>query len=194
MMSTLLKQVKMKTSKWMAFLIVGGLVLSSCSSDDDNPAPVNEEEVITTLTVTLTPDGDGTVVTLQSRDLDGDGPNQPVITVSGPLAGNTTYNGRIVLLNETVSPPEDITEEVAEEADEHQFFFTTTGAILDVAYEDADGNGNPLGIEFSFSTLTAGPTTLTITLRHEPKKPNNGTLADAGGETDIAQTFNLLVQ
>ncbi len=194
MMSTLLKQVKMKTSKWMAFLIVGGLVLSSCSNDDDNPTPVNEEEVITTLTVTLTPEGDGTVVTLQSRDLDGDGPNPPVISVSGPLAGNTTYTGSIELLNETVSPPEDITEEIAEEDDEHQFFFAFTGSIFETSYLDFDGDNNPLGLEFSLETLTAGPATLTITLRHEPKKPNDGTLADAGGETDIAQTFTLLVQ
>lgn len=194
MMSIFLNQVKMKANKYIAFLFVGGLLLSSCSSDDDNPAPVNEEEVITTLTVTLTPEDDSPVVTLESRDLDGDGPNPPVISVSGPLAGNTTYTGSIELLNETVSPPEDITEEVAEEADEHQFFFSSTGAISSISYLDEDGGGNPLGLEFSLSTLTAGPTTLLITLRHEPKKPNDGTLADAGGETDLAQTFSLLVQ
>ncbi len=32
-----------------------------------------------------------------------------------------------------------------------------------------------------------------FTLRHEPTKPNTG-LADAGGETDIAVTFNVTVQ
>ncbi len=187
-------KMKTKTNKWIALILAAGFIISSCSSDDDNPTPVNEEEVITTMTITLVPEGEGATVTLQSRDLDGDGPNPPVITVSGPLAGNTAYAGSIVLLNETVSPPEDITEEVAEEADEHQFFFSSTGAISSISYEDADGDGNPLGIEFSIATLTAGPATLSITLRHEPKKPNDGTLADAGGETDIAQTFNLLVQ
>jgi hypothetical protein len=35
--------------------------------------------------------------------------------------------------------------------------------------------------------------TLTVTLRHEPTKPNTG-LGDAGGETDIAATFNVTVQ
>ncbi len=189
-----LKTIKMKKNNWISLFFVGGLLLSSCSGDDDNPEPVNEEEVITTLTITLTPTGDSEVVTLESRDLDGDGPNPPVITVSGSLAGNTTYTGSIELLNETVSPPEDITEEVAEEADEHQFFFTYTGPISEISYLDEDGNGNDVGLEFSLSTLTAGQATLSVTLRHEPKKPNDGTLADAGGETDIAQTFNLVVQ
>lgn len=193
-MSNPLKMMKFIRKNRAAYLVMGSLVLLACSNDDNNPQPVNEEEVITTLTVTLTPDGGGTAVTLQSRDLDGDGPDAPVINVSGSLAGNTTYSGSIVLLNETVSPAEDITEEVAEEDEEHQFFFAFTGPISGVTYADEDGNGNPLGIAFSLTTLTAGPATLTITLRHEPKKPNDGSLADAGGETDLTQRFDLIVQ
>lgn len=193
-MSNLLKMMKFVRKNRAAYLVMGSLVLSACSNDDDNPLPVNEVEVITTVTVTLTPEGGGTAVTLQSRDLDGDGPTPPVIEVSGSLAGNTTYSGSIVLLNETVSPAEDITEEVAEEDEEHQFFFAFTGPISGVTYADEDGNGNPLGLAFTLTTLTAGPATLTITLRHEPKKPNDGSLADAGGETDVTQRFDLIVQ
>jgi len=146
------------------------------------------------MTVTLVPNGGGDTITLQSRDLDGDGPNAPEVTVSGSLAGNTSYGGAIVLLNETETPAENITEEVAEEDDEHQFFFETTGSIGSVTYGDQDGDGNPVGIVFVLNTDTAGAASITITLRHEPKKPNDGTLADAGGETDIAQTFNLTIQ
>lgn len=189
-----LKTIKMKKNNWITLFFIGGLLLSSCSNDDENPAPVNEEEVITTITVTLTPEGDGEVITLESRDLDGDGPNAPVVNVSGSLAGNTTYSGSIELLNETVSPAEDITVEVAEEAEEHQFLFGFTGPVSEIAYLDEDSNGNPIGIEFSLTTLTAGPGTLSVTLRHEPKKPNDGTLTDAGGETDVAITFNFLVE
>ncbi|PIB38084.1 type 1 periplasmic binding fold superfamily protein [Maribacter sp. 4G9] len=166
--------------------------LVSCDNDDDNPPPIDEEEVITTMNVTLS--GAGSTITLQSQDLDGDGPNAPVITVSGNLIANTTYNGSLELLNETETPTEDITEEIEEEDEEHQFFFTATGAITGVDYEDLDGNGNPVGLSFTLSTGDAGNGTLQITLRHELKKPNDGTLADAGGETDIAQTFNLTVE
>lgn len=184
-----IKQNSIKTIIALSFLVVGFV---SCSNDDDNPEPIDEEEVITTMNVTLT--ATGSPILLQSQDLDGDGPNAPVITVSGSLNANTTYNGSIELLNETETPAEDITEEVEEEDEEHQFFFSTSGAVTGVDYDDVDGDGNPVGLSFTLTTGDAGNGTLQITLRHEPKKPNDGTLADAGGETDIAQSFSLVVQ
>ena len=185
----------MKTINFLFSMSFLSLLVTSCSGDDNNPEPVNEEEVITTMTVTLTPQGGGTAITLQSQDLDGDGPNAPEVTVSGNMASNTSYDGTIVLLNETETPAEDITEEVAEEAEDHQFFFNVAGGLDGTAsYEDSDGDGNPLGIEFTLSAGSASNGTLTITLRHEPKKPNDGSLADAGGETDIAQTFELSIE
>ena len=89
----------------------------SCNDDDDTPEPINEEEVITTMTVTLSAsDGSATVV-LQTQDLDGDGPNEPVVTVSGPLSSATSYSGSIEWLNEMEDPAEIVTEEILEEAD-----------------------------------------------------------------------------
>lgn len=175
-------------------LAISGLLFTACSDDDDTPEEVNEEEVITTMIVTLTPNGGGDAIEFRSTDIDGDGPGAPVITPNIVLAGNTTYSGAIQILNETENPAEDITEEIEEEDEEHQFFFTSTGAIDNIAYADTDGDGNPVGLSFTLSTITAGPASLSITLQHEPTKPNNGTVADAGGETDITQTFNMTVQ
>ena len=136
----------MKNVKFLATAIFATVLFVSCSNDDDTPEPVNEEEVITTLTVTLSPNGGGTAITLQTRDLDGDGPNAPVVTVSGSLATGVTYSGTIVLLNETVNPPEIITEEVEEENLDHQFFYTLGGGLdVTTAYSNFDDNGNPLG-------------------------------------------------
>lgn len=172
-----------------------GLILLSCSNDDngDNPKPVEEEETITTIAITLAPETGGDSVTFQSRDLDGDGPNPPEITVSN-LTANTSYAASIVLLNETESPAENVTKEIEEEDEEHQFFFTTTGALIGVSYTDTDENGNPVGLSFTVNTGPAGDGSLSVTLRHLPKKPNDGTLTDAGGETDVAQTFNVTVE
>lgn len=181
----------MKKIKLSSLFILSLIVLSACSSDD-TPDPVLEEEVITTMTITLSPNGGGTDITLKSQDLDGDGPNAPVLTVSGDLAAGVTYNGSIELLNETENPAEDITEEVEELSDEHQFFYTITGGLdVTTAYTNFDGNSNPLGTEFTLTTGAASSGTLTFTLRHEPKKPNDGSLADAAGETDIDATFNI---
>ena len=185
----------MKSIRTFVALSVLAILAFSCSDDDDStPEVVNEEEVITTMNVSLTPQGGGTTITLQSQDLDGDGPNAPEITVSGNLTGFTTYEGSIELLNETEDPAEDITEEIEEEAEEHQFFFSTTGSLGNVTYTDSDANANPIGLTFLVSTQQPGAATIGITLRHEPVKPNDGTLAGAGGETDIAQTFNVTVE
>ncbi|SNY99817.1 type 1 periplasmic binding fold superfamily protein [Flagellimonas pacifica] len=196
----------MKTIKFLSLALITGQLFISCSNDDDTPEEVNEEETITTMTVTLVPTS-GTTVTLSSKDLDGDGPNAPVINVSGSLAENTTYSGTVVLLNETETPAENVNEEIEGEAAEHQFFFAL-GASLNASatYDDKESDyvsdetgekfttNNPVGIKFTLTTTDASTGTLAVTLRHEPKKPNDGTLADAGGETDITQTFNLTIE
>jgi hypothetical protein len=173
-------------------LLASTLIFASCSDDDDTPEPVNEEEVITTLTVTL--DSGSDTVVMQYQDLDGDGPDAATVTVSGSLSANTTYDGSIILLNETESPAENITEEIEEEDLDHQFFYTV-GSGLDVAaeYVDADSEGNPLGLSFILNTGVASSGGLTFTLRHEPNKPNTG-LENAGGETDIEVTFDVTVE
>ena len=181
----------MKTIKFLSILILSMITFSSCSNDDDNPAPVNEEEVITTLIARLTPQGGGTQITMTFRDLNG------TITsdVSGNLAANTTYNGTLDLLNETESPAESITEEIEEEDDEHQFFFSSN--IGTFAYADSDGDGNPVGLAFTVATGSATTGSVTITLRHEPAKDaagvSEGDITNAGGETDISVTFNNVV-
>jgi hypothetical protein len=185
----------MNTLKSTISILLLALLFTGCS-DDDTPQIINEEEVITTLTATLTPVGGGTTITLQTQDLDGDGPNAPVITISGDLAANTTYNGTLDLLNETESPAESITEEIEEEDDEHQFFFQATNGIT-FTYSDMDGDGNPIGLSFTLTTASAGSAAITITLRHEPVKDaagvSDGDITNAGGETDIAVTFNVTV-
>ncbi|MBN2867926.1 MAG: type 1 periplasmic binding fold superfamily protein [Flavobacteriaceae bacterium] len=192
----------MKTLKHLSYLLIASLIFVSCSDDDDNnniPEPVNEEEVITTITATLTPAGGGTAIILQSQDLDGDGPNAPVVTVSGNLAANTTYSGSLDLLNETESPAGSITEEIEEEALEHQFFFDVSNNLFNVTYDDVDADGNPVGLSFIVTTdATTGTEAFTITLRHEPNKDaagvSAGDITNAGGETDIEVTFNVTVQ
>lgn len=183
----------MKTLKFIIPTLLFSLFIIGCSGDDDTPEVVNEEEIITSVIATLV--GDTGTVTLSSRDLDGDGPNPPTVVVSGNLKTNTTYAGSVQFLNETETPAEDITEEVEEEAEEHQVFIIPGGGLdVTVTSENSDGNGNPLGTQFTLETTTVTNGTLNITLRHEPKKPNDGTLADAGGETDVTVTFDVTVE
>jgi len=177
------------------FLLALGLFIVSCGKDD--PEVPNEEEVITTLRYTLSPSGGGSDVVLSFVDLDGDGGDDPVIT-GGTLSANATYTGSLTLLNETETPAGDITEEIEEEDEEHQFFFQSNIAGLSIAYGDSDADGNPIGLSSSLTTGASGSGTVTVTLRHEPDKSasgvSDGDISNAGGETDIEVSFPIEVQ
>jgi hypothetical protein len=184
----------MKTNlKFLALFLSTALVFTSCSNDD---APVNEEEVITTVIVTLT--GGGQTITLTSRDLDGDGPNAPVVTVSGNLIAGTSYTGSTRFLNELEDPAEEITEEVEEEGDEHQVFYQLLSSLGTVTYTDTDVNGKPIGLTFTLTTgSTAATGNLIVTLRHKLNKNAAsvaaGDITNAGGSTDALVTFPIQV-
>lgn len=180
------------------FLILLGaslLFLGSCG-DPDDPEDPHEEEVITSLIYTLKANGQDDVV-LSFEDTDGDGGNEPVIT-NGKLAANTTYEGSIELWNRAEDPEEEITPEVEEEGEDHQFFFETTVEGITIVYDDKDASDQPIGLKTKLTTTDAGTGTLKVILRHEPNKGADGvsagSIANAGGETDIEVSFELEVE
>jgi hypothetical protein len=184
----------MKNSKILALALLTVFTFSSCNNDD--PEVVNEEEVITTVTTTLT--AGSSVITLTSRDLDGDGPNAPVVTASGDLKINTTYNGTTTFLNEAVKPADDITAEVKEEGEDHQLFYQAPTAVGTFTYGDTDKNGKPIGLTFTLKTgATATTGNITVVLRHLPAKSASGVatgdITNAGGATDASVTFPVKV-
>ncbi|WP_396211089.1 type 1 periplasmic binding fold superfamily protein [Flavobacterium sp.] len=191
------KATNVSASKSILLATLFSISFIACDKDDNPIAPpVNEEELITTVKVTLT---NGTnVVTLTSKDLDG--PNQPVLTVVGTLIANTTYDGVVELLDETKNPVDIVSEEIEEseeEKREHQFFYNLTGLTGSTVYSDFDSNGNPIGLNFSYTTGAASTGSFTITLRHLPIKTAagvaSGDITNAGGSTDAQATFNDLV-
>jgi len=183
----------MKTMKNISFYALLSIAMIGCSDDDTAPEVINDEELITTVILTLTQES-GDQVVLTTVDLDGDGPDEPETTVVGNFSQNTQYQGAVQFLNETEDPAEDITEEVIEEAEEHQVFYTISeGLNITTTYVDFDSNDNPLGVNITLETGEASSGSLTVTLRHEPVKPNDG-LDSAGGETDIATSFDVTIE
>jgi hypothetical protein len=193
--------MKMKNLKISALAILSILAISSCSKKDDpikQPDPVNEEEVITTVTTVFTPVGSGSIVTLKYRDIDGDGPGAPDSMPTVTFEANKTYNGVITVLNESVNPASNISTEILAEAVDHQFFYQSTGSFPSLIYtpvaiapDNFDTNGKLLGIKTTFIT---GSTTITngaikVTLRHQGNKSavnvSNGDITNATGATDF---------
>jgi len=198
-MKTMKTTKTMKTMKTMknyipVLSLVALLCMTSCT-DDNEVQIINEDELITTVELELTSSSDATnVILFKSVDIDGDGPDDPVITVTGTINANTSYDGSIRFLNESIAPTENITEEVIEEGDEHEVFYNSSLADFSITKVDLDANGNPLGVITTLQTGAAGTGTLTVVLRHEPTKPNDNTLSGAGGETDVQVSFALTVE
>jgi hypothetical protein len=179
------------------FLIISLLLVFACDKKPDDPVIPNEEEVITTLVYTLTPKLGGPSVTLRFRDLDGDGGNAPEI-MSEALDSNMTYFGKLVLLNEQEVPADDITIEVKNEGEDHQFFYETNVQGVAINYSDKDNSGAPIGIDTELTTGSAGKGTLKIILRHKLNKSasgvSEGKILNASGETDIEVQFTIEVK
>lgn len=171
------------------------LLFNSCKKDEekpDTPPPVaNEEELITTMTLTLV-DTEGVQPTVIAtfRDADGPGGNNPTQFDDINLEPNTVYVGTLSLLNESVDPAEDITEEIADEAVDHLFCYAPSMANAVVTRTDSDGTFE-IGLATQWVTGDASIGEITITLKHQPGI-KDGTCDP--GETDIEVEFQLNVE
>ncbi len=187
------KRQKLKIA-FMALSIIG-LSMSSCKKDDDQvdvPAPdQNEVELITTFKITFTDEaGVQPTVSATFQDLDGDGGNAPGIFDTIVLAPSTSYAAEILLLNETESPADTISNEVKEEGAAHLFCFEPTGADVTILRTDTDGTYE-IGLESQWVTGNASTGSTQITLKHQPDV-KDGTCAP--GETDIELNFITKIQ
>jgi len=163
----------------------------SCNKDDDPTG--NEEELITTLRLTLRETGSATTKVFEFKDTDGPGGNPPVKFDNIVLSASKNYSCTIEVLNESVSPSEDITAEVIAEADDHQFYFEPAVAKIDVINLNTDSKGLPLGVTSTWNTGAVGNGTIKITLKHKPGIKAAGDPVTKG-ETDIEVNFTAQVQ
>ena len=177
-------------------MFILGCFLIMTNACQKNPIPINEEELITTLTLSVQKNGSNTITQFSFEDIDGVG-GMPATIDSLLLEKNATYQVSISLFNKAAIPIDTNTNEVLEEGDMHQFFYQSipNTTIKNFAYQAPnDINDNPIGLHFSFdtdNTPTIGK--LKIILRHQPDKNGlavyNGDITNAFGETDIEIEF-----
>ncbi len=176
-------------------LLVG---MASCKKD---PVIENEEELITDVELQLIPNGSFETVTCRFSDADGDGGNTPVIVTSGTLKAGVVYDGFITLKNSIANPKQDITQEILDEAEDHQLFYVLSPSLsgaLSVSYSDQDLLNYPIGLKTIFRPSKAGNGGITVILKHLPEKSAPGVSlgdpANAGGETDVEVTFQVTIE
>ena len=164
------------------------LALPACSDveEDGSGGHHHDHEVISTVVLNLTSQADGTEQEI--RWVEGEGQDQDVV-----LTNATAYDLSISALNELETPIEDITPEIADEADEHQLFFTGSAiddGLITHTYEDSDGEGLPLGLENTVDAVAAGVGELTVTLRHLALQNGNKVKREGMAEDVAAEGFS----
>ena len=188
------------------------ITIIGCSNDDDvAPEEENEVEVFTDVTLVFTNTADvNDVVTASAQDPDGTGIQELQILDAITLAADTEYTLTYEILN-ALDPAdiEDIGSEILEEDNEHQFFFSFTENVfanptgngnIDAAadpinYNDADENGNPVGLSSTWTTSSTASSgaSFTVRLQHQPDV-KTATSGSNDGDTDFALTFALNIQ
>ncbi len=187
---------------WLFVTIIAAFLGFACSdSNPTGPSGPGEEELITTLKVTLTEIGTSTAITVQFQDLDGaGGADGTVDTLT--MKNGSTYSGVVQILNEAETPAEDITTEVKEEAEEHMFWFTTSGGFSSATVTRTDkesdyvtaqtGTDHEVGVTFQL-VVTPGVTAgiFTVALDHYDDVAKDG--SSRSNETDIEVAFPVNV-
>jgi len=180
----------------VVLLLTLGL-LTGCDSNDPS-GDVNDQEVISEVTITLTNAADANDVVSAQSTFDAAGVLQSSSRLD--LTPGVTYNGSIEFRNGLTDDPdeEDITEEVREEAAEHQVFYelnglsgvtvTVTDQESDYGSEDEFRNGVPVGLAFDVvvDASASGTGTMLVVLGHYDERPKGtNETVDATPERDI---------
>lgn len=208
----------MKTLITTLALLVLATALTSCKKDKKNEptpetplAPANQAELITTMKVMLHDTTTHIDTEFTFSDLDGPGGNPASFGGTNQsdsviqILSNHVYDCKIILLDQTKTPADSISNEVKTEGVDHMMFFNSlsptgtpyssylSGSMTTIKYLDLDANNRGLGL----STLWTAPTTmmmsksaLTIELKHQPGVKDG---SYAPGETDMQVNFKLKV-
>jgi len=194
----------MKTKNSFYFLLFFTLIMISCS-DDDVPEAENDEEIITDVSLIFSPQGGGAPLVFKAVDPDGAGVADLQVEGEIALAVNTTYDLFIELENSIDG--EDISEEVKEEGDEHQLFFSFTNDLFvnptgagnigtssgSVNYSDQDENGLPIGLITTWRTEVVGQGNFRVLLKHQPDLKTS-TSTSGIGSSDLDITWEIVIQ
>ncbi len=180
------------------FLAIVGIYVSGCKCKKGTDCPCDgdncESELITAVVLTFKDTASTDSLVFAFRDPDGDGANAPTQHDTIRLASNKTYSVSAKILNESVSPAQNLTEEIYAERNDHQFFyhFTNTNVIFSYKDEDTHTPPLPIGILTQWKTGIASIGSTQIVLKHQPNAEKTGT--ESAGDTDVDVIFQTIVE
>lgn len=197
----------MKNLKIIALYLLALLAFGFASCESEDPEKENEGEVITDVTLKFQElNGSnalvGDVLSFKASDPQGIEVGKTPTVQSISLTKGKKYQMTIEVTNSIEG--EDITQEILEEAEEHQFFFL--GQVFDSSFfsiQYADAGGIALGVKTNVTVSASTGTnnsSMRVVLRHDLDKnfpgasnPNFANFVQAGGETDLDITFPVIL-
>lgn len=154
------------------------LILSACKKDD----PVHEHEIenINQVAITFTSYEDSNTYTWSLNEVD---------TIR--LKNDTYYDISPSFAYNDNSHHEDLTDEIRNEAENHQIIYTSTPSeLMAIENLDVDANGLPFGLQAELKTLKSGTGKLRLVLKHF-----NGSKTNVNaGSTDVDVQFPIVIE
>ncbi|GAB4037691.1 hypothetical protein [Spirosoma jeollabukense] len=180
-----------RTALWTLLAI--SFLAGACKNDEQNVAPTDDNEALTTAILSLTNTAnaqDVVTATIENLNTTADSTKATL-----NLKANATYSGTVQLYDKTQTPTLDATIEIREKANEHLFVYTpSTANLLTVTITDKDTNPAPgpypVGLTFTLKAGVAATGKLKVQLRHQPNA-KNGT--SAPGSDDLNVDFPVTI-
>jgi hypothetical protein len=175
------------------FLLIS--LVCSCKKDKTNePIPINQSELITKVQLVFRDSITNSIVQIATFS-DIDGPGGIVATIDSILLPSSkTYYMDILVLDETKSPVDTISNEVLDEGDVHLFVFSPNPSanFIETTILDMDINFKPIGLLSILHTTNGGLGTYTVELRHFDSEAAKA--ANTAFDTDVSITFGVRLQ
>jgi hypothetical protein len=169
-------------------MLATAALLNSCKND----TAVSTNETITTVRVIAQNLTTNVIDTFIYVNFNETKPNPPSYVDTIRLKAQTSYAIRVLLLNEALSPAQDMTDTIIARADNHLMLYNIDpSGLIGVKIQDKDSKGLPLGLLANWSTSDTTNGWLRMILRQEQGN-KNGT--ETPGVTDFEADFPVVVR